>query len=214
MQTTRLCTPLHCFCTVQEPESDYMDAALITVMQIHLTEPEGDVLLFLTGQEEIDTAAQVGWREVGVEVPSRLERCGVGRAWGRGDCLPLRSWPLLCRSSGSAQPGPQTSPSLATLLIALLITSATTQACHVLSTPPQVLFERMKSLGPAVPELIILPVYSALPSEMQTRIFEPSPPGTRKVCVCLGDWLGEALGGLVGRRGLLVPDCTRIKRIL
>ena len=27
----------------------------------------------------------------------------------------------------------------------------------------------MKSLGPAVPELIILPVYSALPSEMQVR---------------------------------------------
>ncbi|KAK2080151.1 hypothetical protein QBZ16_000004 [Prototheca wickerhamii] len=35
----------------KEPESDYMDAALITVMQIHLTEPEGDILLFLTGQE-------------------------------------------------------------------------------------------------------------------------------------------------------------------
>lgn len=31
------------------PEADYMDAALITVMQIHLTEPEGDILLFLTG---------------------------------------------------------------------------------------------------------------------------------------------------------------------
>ena len=30
---------------LQEPESDYMDAALITVMQIHLTEPEGDILL-------------------------------------------------------------------------------------------------------------------------------------------------------------------------
>lgn len=39
----------------------------------------------------------------------------------------------------------------------------------------------MKSLGPEVPELIILPVYSALPSEMQTRIFEPAPPGSRKV---------------------------------
>ena len=26
-----------------------MEAALITVMQIHLTEPEGDILLFLTG---------------------------------------------------------------------------------------------------------------------------------------------------------------------
>ena len=39
-----------------------------------------------------------------------------------------------------------------------------------LAPPPvqhQILFERMKSLGPAVPELIILPVYSALPSEMQ-----------------------------------------------
>ena len=40
----------------------------------------------------------------------------------------------------------------------------------------------MKSLGPQVPELIILPVYSALPSQMQTRIFDPAPPGTRK-CV-------------------------------
>ena len=35
------------------PESDYMDAALITVMQIHLTEPEGDVLLFLTGKKSV-----------------------------------------------------------------------------------------------------------------------------------------------------------------
>lgn len=31
------------------PEADYMDAAMITVLQIHLTEPEGDILLFLTG---------------------------------------------------------------------------------------------------------------------------------------------------------------------
>lgn len=39
----------------------------------------------------------------------------------------------------------------------------------------------MKALGPDVPELIILPVYGALPSEMQTRIFDPAPPGKRKV---------------------------------
>lgn len=88
----------------KQPESDYLDAALITVLQIHLTEPEGDVLLFLTGQEEIDFA---------------------------------------CQS----------------------------------------LYERMKGLGKNVPELIILPVYSALPSEMQSRIFEPAPPGKRKVVV-------------------------------
>lgn len=57
-----LCSSHPALAPSQEPESDYMDAALITVMQIHLTEPEGDILLFLTGQEEIDTAAQVGGR--------------------------------------------------------------------------------------------------------------------------------------------------------
>ena len=88
----------------KEPESDYLDAALITVMQIHLTEHPGDILLFLTGQEEIDTSCEI-------------------------------------------------------------------------------LFERMKALGPSVPELIILPVYSALPSEMQSKIFEPAPPGSRKVVI-------------------------------
>jgi len=33
----------------KEAEADYLDAALITVMQIHLTEPPGDILVFLTG---------------------------------------------------------------------------------------------------------------------------------------------------------------------
>ncbi|KAJ1771785.1 DEAH-box ATP-dependent RNA helicase prp22 [Coemansia sp. RSA 1843] len=88
----------------REPESDYLDAALMTVMQIHLTEPPGDILLFLTGQEEIDTSCEI-------------------------------------------------------------------------------LYERMKALGSMVPELIILPVYSSLPSEMQSRIFEPAPPGSRKIVI-------------------------------
>ena len=88
----------------KEPESDYLDASLITVMQIHLSEPPGDILLFLTGQEEIDTTCEI-------------------------------------------------------------------------------LFERMKALGPKVPELIILPIYSALPSEVQSRVFEPTPPGARKVVI-------------------------------
>ena len=35
----------------KESESDYLDAALIAVMQIHLTEPPGDVLVFLTGRQ-------------------------------------------------------------------------------------------------------------------------------------------------------------------
>lgn len=62
----------------------------------------------------------------------------------------------------------------------------------------EILYERMKALGPEVPELIILPVYSALPSEMQTRIFEPAPPGSRKVCVTV-NLLVEALSWELAR---------------
>jgi ATP-dependent RNA helicase DHX8/PRP22 len=50
-----------------------------------------------------------------------------------------------------------------------------------IDTACEILFERMKTLGPEVPDLLILPVYSALPSEMQTKIFDPAPPGSRKV---------------------------------
>ena len=46
----------------------------------------------------------------------------------------------------------------------------------------QILHGRIGALGPSVPELVILPVYSSLPNEMQTKIFDPAPPGTRK-CV-------------------------------
>ncbi|KAK4618316.1 Pre-mRNA-splicing factor ATP-dependent RNA helicase prp22 [Fulvia fulva] len=88
----------------REPESDYLDAALTTVMQIHLTEKPGDILLFLTGKEEIDTSCEI-------------------------------------------------------------------------------LYERMKALGPSVPELMILPIYGALPSEIASRIFEPAPDGMRKVVI-------------------------------
>uniref|UniRef100_T1GYD5 Helicase C-terminal domain-containing protein n=1 Tax=Megaselia scalaris TaxID=36166 RepID=T1GYD5_MEGSC len=73
-------------------------------MQIHLQEPPGDILLFLTGQAEIDTACEV-------------------------------------------------------------------------------LYERMKNVGPDVPVLFILPIYSSLPSEMQTRIFDPAQAGSRKCIV-------------------------------
>lgn len=41
----------------------------------------------------------------------------------------------------------------------------------------------MTALRPSVPELIILPVYSALPSEMRSKIFDPAPPGSRKVVI-------------------------------
>ena len=42
------------------PEADYVDAAIVTILQIHISQPlDGDILLFLTGQEEIETANEI-----------------------------------------------------------------------------------------------------------------------------------------------------------
>eukprot|EP01027_Heterolobosea_sp_BB2_P007011 GEZU01010493.1.p1 GENE.GEZU01010493.1~~GEZU01010493.1.p1 ORF type:complete len:563 (+),score=190.17 GEZU01010493.1:688-2376(+) len=49
--------PVEIFYT-PEPEKDYLEAALRTVIQIHLCEPPGDILLFLTGEEEIEDACR------------------------------------------------------------------------------------------------------------------------------------------------------------
>lgn len=84
------------------PEADYLDAAVVSVLQIHVTQPSGDILVFLTGQEEIETANEM-------------------------------------------------------------------------------LQERTKKLGSKIKELMILPIYANLPSDMQSKIFEPTPPGARKV---------------------------------
>lgn len=86
----------------KEPEADYLEAAIDTVMDIHVTQDPGDILVFLTGQEEIDSACEI-------------------------------------------------------------------------------LYERSKKIESVAGPLIILPVYSSLPSEMQSRIFDPAPPGARKV---------------------------------
>lgn len=42
-----------------EPQPDYVDAAVTTALQIHLSKPPGDVLIFLTGQEEVETVRRL-----------------------------------------------------------------------------------------------------------------------------------------------------------
>lgn len=44
---------------VEEPVSDYVRAAVSTVISIHKLEPPGDILVFLTGQDEVDEAVQL-----------------------------------------------------------------------------------------------------------------------------------------------------------
>ena len=65
--------PVEIFYT-PEPERDYVDAALRTVLQIHATEPEGDILLFLTGEEEIEDAC----RKIKLEVDELLRETDCG----------------------------------------------------------------------------------------------------------------------------------------
>jgi pre-mRNA-splicing factor ATP-dependent RNA helicase DHX15/PRP43 len=47
--------PVEVFYT-QEPEPDYVEAAIQAVLMNHRAEDEGDVLLLLTGEEEIEDA--------------------------------------------------------------------------------------------------------------------------------------------------------------
>ncbi len=41
--------------------------------------------------------------------------------------------------------------------------------------------DTLHALGNKVAELIVCPIYANLPSEMQAKIFEPTPEGARKV---------------------------------
>lgn len=85
-----------------QPEANYLAAAVTTIFQIHITQPRGDILVFLTGQEEIEAA------ELNLQ-------------------------------------------------------------------------ETARKLGSKVPEMVICPIYANLPSELQSKIFEPTPPKARKV---------------------------------
>ena len=55
--------PVEIFYT-QEPERDYLEAGIRTVVQIHSCEPPGDILVFLTGEEEIEDACKKINKEV------------------------------------------------------------------------------------------------------------------------------------------------------
>jgi len=47
----------------KSPCEDYVDSAVKQVLQIHLSLPPGDILVFMTGQEDIEITCQVvqGW---------------------------------------------------------------------------------------------------------------------------------------------------------
>ncbi len=74
----------------KEAQDSYVDGALITVMQIHTKEAAGDILAFLTGQDEIDDACGlVRSRQAGFEGPHHLQITPSA-----GICFPRNSSPL------------------------------------------------------------------------------------------------------------------------
>jgi len=56
-----------------EPEEDYIDGVLVTILQIHIYEKAGDILVFLTGQDEIDTMEQILKRKIPLLPPESLQ---------------------------------------------------------------------------------------------------------------------------------------------
>merc|ERR1719353_675695 len=66
--------PVEIFYT-PEPERDYLEAAIRTVVQVHLCEDSGDILVFLTGEQEIEDACRKTKQEIdnlGDQVPDVL----------------------------------------------------------------------------------------------------------------------------------------------
>lgn len=114
------------------PEADYLDAAIVTALQIHVTQPpgDGDILVFLTGQEEIETADEI-------------------------------------------------------------------------------LKHRTKGLGTKIAELIICPIYANLPTELQAKIFEPTPEGARKVVLATN--IAETSLTIDGIKYVIDPGFCKMK---
>lgn len=76
--------PVEVFYT-QEPEPDYVEAAIRTVLMIHRAEEPGDILLFLTGEEEIEDAC----RKIKIEADDLLN--SDPDSVGPLICIPLYS---------------------------------------------------------------------------------------------------------------------------
>ncbi|GAU42509.1 hypothetical protein TSUD_376370 [Trifolium subterraneum] len=112
------------------PEADYLDAAIVTALQIHVTQPPGDILIFLTGQEEIETAEEI-------------------------------------------------------------------------------LKHRTRGLGTKIAELIICPIYANLPTELQAKIFEPTPEGARKVVLATN--IAETSLTIDGIKYVIDPGFVKMK---
>ena len=123
------------------PEADYVHAAVVTVLQIHVSQPLNS-----------NSGKSPGGG-------------GGGKSDGGGD-----------DGGEGKEKNASSSSSAAGGDILVFLTGQ-----EEIEAAEELIKSRLKGLGSAVGELIVCPIYANLPSEMQARIFEPTPPGARKV---------------------------------
>lgn len=95
--------PVEIFYT-PEPERDYVEAAIRTVLQIHASEPEGDILLFLTGEDEIEDAC----RKISLEADELTREVDAGPLVVYplyGTLPPQQQQRIFDKAPGPARPG-------------------------------------------------------------------------------------------------------------
>lgn len=123
-------------------QADYVDAAIVTTLQIHATQPAGDVLIFLTGQEEIEAAEEL------------LKQVGGGGVHGGG-----WGWlPRLPYSTAASRPDSSSIPFQLTHLPVYT---------HAPPAPTPATPQRTRGMGSKLGELIVAPIYANLPSDLQ-----------------------------------------------
>ncbi|KAE8216957.1 hypothetical protein CF319_g8837, partial [Tilletia indica] len=176
------------------PLQDWTDAALRTILQIHTSKPApGDILVFLTGQEEIEKLA-ASLRTVAEWIPDWLEtRRTIGGEGGQSNGI--QGGADSGSEDGEDVPDGETSESgeessqededqskinpidriISNGLSKKLLPNGSSKS----PTKPK----SNKTLNPSnVPtELLIAPIYAALGSSATIPVFAPTPPTARKV---------------------------------
>ncbi|RZS01128.1 hypothetical protein BHM03_00030999 [Ensete ventricosum] len=78
-----------------------------------------------------------------------------------------------------------------------------------IETVDEILKHRTRGLGTKIAELIICPIYANLPTELQAKIFEPTPEGARKVVLATN--IAETSLTIDGIKYVVDPGFCKIK---
>ncbi|KYF38755.1 helicase [Toxoplasma gondii TgCatPRC2] len=144
-----------------EPEGDYIEAALITVLQIHTQYPPGDILVFLPGQEDIESLQTI------LEGKQELLRKALCMAASLG-AGPAPKKAARSERGGEQRAVPHSKDlSSANCRVEVRIGEDTAAVDQL----------------PPCRDLQICPLFAALPFERQKAVFTPAPAGVRKVIV-------------------------------